>query len=223
MRQSSTAHWIGLCGWADFLVARLQFVPRVHRRMKLFPKNTYHIFNRGNDKQRIFFSNENYYFFLRKTKKLLYPLVDFLAYCLMPNHFHFMMHLPVGFDDVTFSNTLKTLLSSYTRAINVEQGRTGSLFQQNSKAKCLTDYKDTSGYYSLICLNYIHLNPVRAGLTDKAENWEFSSFKDYLGLRNNNICNLERAKQIIEIPADKNEFYKNSYSVLESNAIEKIF
>ncbi len=51
----------------------------------------YHIYNRGNNKQKIFFDDENYLFFLSKFKKYLIPNIDVFAYCLMPNHFHFFI------------------------------------------------------------------------------------------------------------------------------------
>ena len=51
----------------------------------------YHIYNQGNNKQRLFFNRDNYLFFLRKIKVHLLPYVDILAWCLMPNHFHLMV------------------------------------------------------------------------------------------------------------------------------------
>ncbi|NOQ25658.1 MAG: hypothetical protein GQ564_09895 [Bacteroidales bacterium] len=52
----------------------------------------YHLYNRGNNSQKIFFNRKNYLFFLQKVRKHLFPHCDILAYCLMPNHFHFMIH-----------------------------------------------------------------------------------------------------------------------------------
>lgn len=53
----------------------------------------YHIYNQGNNRQRIFFKEENYAFFLRKMKKYILPYADVLAWCLMPNHFHWMVYV----------------------------------------------------------------------------------------------------------------------------------
>ncbi|MFA5463901.1 MAG: hypothetical protein WC265_07490, partial [Dysgonamonadaceae bacterium] len=53
----------------------------------------YHIYNQGNNRQRIFFREENYTFFLQKMKKYLLPYCDILAWCLMPNHFHWMVYV----------------------------------------------------------------------------------------------------------------------------------
>ena len=62
--------------------------------MKFEPNNLYHIYNRGNNSQPVFFEPENYNFFIGKIKHHLHPLVDILAYCLMPNHFHLLVSVP---------------------------------------------------------------------------------------------------------------------------------
>jgi hypothetical protein len=57
------------------------------------PGNFYHVYNRGNNRQRIFFEERNYLYFLRLFEKYLSPLVDVYAYCLMPNHFHLLIRI----------------------------------------------------------------------------------------------------------------------------------
>ena len=99
--------------------------------MKLSPGTLYHLYNRGNNKQVIFFQERNYDFFKQKALRELGSQVDILAYCLMPNHFHFLISTKTTFDPKKFSDSLRTLLSSYTRAILKQEGITGSLFQQN--------------------------------------------------------------------------------------------
>jgi putative transposase len=61
--------------------------------MQFTTDHIYHIFNRGNNSQPIFFSRENYLFFLRKIKTHITPYADILAWCLMPNHFHLMIYV----------------------------------------------------------------------------------------------------------------------------------
>ena len=53
--------------------------------------NLYYIYNQGNNKQKIFYNRDNYFFFLRKLKDYILPFADILAWCLMPNHFHLMV------------------------------------------------------------------------------------------------------------------------------------
>ncbi|MCO6357112.1 hypothetical protein GBO34_02425 [Roseivirga pacifica] len=109
--------------------------------MKFLPHELYHIYNRGNNSQPIFFERENYLFFLRKIKQELTPFCDVLAYCLMPNHYHLLVRVKnlnelTGSElSVVISRKLGTLQSSYTRAINKSFKRHGSLFQQKVKAK----------------------------------------------------------------------------------------
>ena len=61
--------------------------------MQFESDHIYHIFNRGNNSQKIFFSDENYHFFLQKLKRQILPFADVLAWCLMPNHFHLMIYV----------------------------------------------------------------------------------------------------------------------------------
>ncbi|MBE2219635.1 MAG: transposase [Ignavibacteria bacterium] len=192
--------------------------------MKLSPENIYHIYNRGNNKQKIFFSKKNYIFFLQKLRTELKPHSEIICYCLMPNHFHFMVSTYGNFNAVQFSNGFRTILSSYTKAVNQQENRTGSLFQQNSKAKCLTAIPENKqNNYGLVCFNYIHQNPENAGLVRSLEDWEFSSFRDYAGLRNGTLCRKEIAYELIGIPIDKEEFIKLSLEMLDSRKLPKIF
>ena len=54
----------------------------------------YHVYNRGNNKEDLFRSSDNYHYFLQKWKTYISPHTSTLAYCLMPNHFHFLVQIP---------------------------------------------------------------------------------------------------------------------------------
>ncbi|MFN7839584.1 MAG: transposase [Bacteroidota bacterium] len=103
--------------------------------MQLAPNALYHIYIRGNNRQPIFFHDRNYDFFINKAYTELKSEIDFLAYCLMPNHFHLSVYTKPTCNAKEFSNGMRTLLSSYTRAIQKQEQITGSLFQQNTKCK----------------------------------------------------------------------------------------
>ena len=114
--------------------------------MKFEEGNIYLIYNRGNGSRQIFFERENFIFFLEKIRKHLTPLVDILAYCLMPNHFHILVHVPektkyaqmihqvapshlmdtLNSDDTSkpISDAIAVILRSYTQAINKRFNRT---------------------------------------------------------------------------------------------------
>jgi len=201
----------------------------------------YHIFNQGNNRQKIFFNRKNYIFFLRKIRIQLLPFVDVLAYCLMPNHFHLMVfvrNLEVYETDIenatmsknpqmpsvkqpdkkiSLNRSIGILLSSYTRAINNEQELSGSLFRKKTKAECINcpsgvepsfimqngitviNPQIPERQYPQICFNYIHQNPVKAGLTKNESDWEFSSARDYAGLRKGTLINKKTAGKYIQI------------------------
>ena len=235
----------------------------------------YHIYNQGNNRQRIYYSRENYLFFIRKLRTHILPFADILAWCLMPNHFHLMVEVRVaemespfstisegfarreGFTPsetlssptlsgptlssptlsgptlssptlvnregesirkpatmVTLNHSIGILLRSYTRAINIQEKRTGSLFRKKTKAICVneingieSDWHTSFGVtfmkvyipeyqYPQVCFNYIHSNPVKAGLVAKAEDWEFSSCIDLVGMRDGTLVNRERVEKL---------------------------
>jgi hypothetical protein len=53
--------------------------------------------------------------------------------------------------------------------------------------------------YAATCFYYIHQNPLRAGIVDKIEDWHYSSYRDYAGLRNGTLCNQQLAKEVLDI------------------------
>lgn len=163
----------------------------------------YHIYNRGNNHQPVFFSQENYFYFLRKCHKYLRPHADILAWCLMPNHFHFLIDIlekslsPVksgGIMMPAITNGFRLLQSSYAKGINKQMGRSGNLFQQKTKGKLLCDEKS-----AVTVFHYIHQNPVAANLVLFPEQWEYSSYPDYMGLRNGTLCNKQKAIELLEL------------------------
>lgn len=169
---------------------------------------TYHIFNRSNEL--LFYNRENYLFFLKKIRKHILPYTDILAYCLMPNHFHLLVRLKdeavatvrfKGKEEVQqFSFSIGQMLSSYTQAINKQIGRKGYLFAHNTKAKMLNDVGND---YLLSCFLYIHQNPLQAGLVNKVEDWEYSSYLDYVGLRNGTLVNTKEGLDMLQISAEQ--------------------
>ena len=91
----------------------------------------YHLYNRGNNYQDVFLERENYLYFLRQLRKYLpCEAVEIVAYCLMPNHYHLLVHLMI--DDL--SSRMQPFTLSYTKAINKRYGQVGSLFQGRFKA-----------------------------------------------------------------------------------------
>jgi len=201
------------------------------------PEHCYHIFNQGNNRELIFFNREIYFFFLKKIETHILPFADVLAYCLMPNHFHLMVYvnhpgLTVGVtahkpcthvshpDSImrTLNNSIGIMLRSYTRAVNNQKNRCGSLFREETKAECLTcnsnitpsffytnqgaliNISNPGKEYPQVCFYYIHNNPGKAGLVKKPEDWEFSSFRNCFDFMLNKIYDefFSETRQILQ-------------------------
>jgi putative transposase len=193
----------------------------------------YHIFNQGVNRQKIFFNPSNYQFFCEKIKTQLQYNADVLCWCLMPNHFHLMVQANVNTIDYStqsqnkqkiphlqnsmapntdINTSIGILLRSYTRAINVQEKRTGALFREGTKAICLTpndrltspwiEYEEITSLiiehpemsYPNICYNYILNNPVSAGLVKHIEDWPYSSIHEVYA-ENSTIINLDKIKE----------------------------
>ena len=179
----------------------------------------YHVYNRGNNGERIFYNHLNYKYFIEKVDYHILPFAEVMAWCLMPNHFHLMIYIHrERIFTVTINQSIGKMLSSYARAINIQENGTGSLFQQHSKAICLNGnvalkpswYKimgvtrisnwNESSDYPRVCLNYIHLNPVQAGLVMKVEDWRWSSYHEIYGKKTNiELVNKDKLKTLVSL------------------------
>lgn len=184
--------------------------------MSYQPNAFYHIYNQGNNRERIFYQTRNYYFFIEKMEKHLPPYVDILAYCLMPNHFHILVRTKESACDLVLAKTtgeinncrqvlsrqIGLMVSHYAKAINVQENRTGSIFRIKTKSKeCWIDGFEATEIrkpedYLTNCFHYIHNNPVKAKMVVNATDWVYSSAKDYAKLRNRTLCNQALAKAL---------------------------
>jgi putative transposase len=181
-----------------------------------FYKNTiYHVYNQGNNQQRIFFERNDFLRFLEKAKAIIKPNCDLLAYCLMSNHFHFLIqtneksleNVRIGnIDLIKITNSFRLLLSEFAKEINVKYHRSGSLFRQKTKFK-LVDNGDPMYLKNLI--KYVFHNPLEAKLVSHLNDWEYSSYIDMIGKRKGKLCDLDLCKEIFQISnEDLNEMGK---------------
>ncbi len=186
----------------------------------------YHVYNRTFSREKCFKEERHYEFFTRKLASLS-GWCDILAYCLLPNHFHLL--LLASREEATtstdkqpniqiLSRKLANILSSYTQAYNLETARSGSLFQPRTKAQMIQD--DSR---SKTCFNYVHLNPVRAGLVPKMEDWPHSSFREYWLEIQGGICNRIKAQERIDVNLAPEVFYRESYGMIPDEGIVSEF
>lgn len=195
--------------------------------MHFEPHATYHVYNRSNEV--VFKSKSNYLLFLTKIQKHIKPYANILAWCLMPNHFHILLQAKPNGCQRTIQNNLSVqqislhighLISSYTQAFNKDYNRRGKLFAHKTKAKCLNDLASSQDY-GLICFNYIHQNPLEAGLSAQAEEWTFSSYSDYCGNRNGSLVQKDIAEEMFAI--NLKNFKQQSKAIVDDKEIAKLY
>lgn len=124
------------------------------REFEFLKDNFYHIFNRGNYKSTIFFSNRDYGRFLDKLRSYKDEFkVEIVSFSLLPNHFHLLVK--PRRDDAT-QNLMKNLLSSHSHYLSTKHSRPGHLFQSRFKAKLIPD---EASFLQLF--RYIALQPIK--------------------------------------------------------------
>ena len=164
------------------------------RQTPFIPGLYYHIYNRGNNRQGIFFQPENYLYFLRGVKRYIAPLAKIIVYCLMPTHYHILVRGEQTSEflknsevySAKISNAMMRLSVSYTKAVNKRFERVGSLFQGQFQAKPIQNYPHLMN----LCI-YIHGNPVKDGLVAAPEDWIYSNYLEWLGQRDGTLVDKE--------------------------------
>jgi len=111
-------------------------------------------------------------------------LVDILAYCIMPTHVHLLL---VQVEKAGISNFMRCVLDSYTRYFNTRNQRKGPLWQSRFK-NILVESEEQFMHLT----RYIHLNPTTERLVQSPEDWEFSSYREYLGKSKERLCNFKQ-------------------------------
>ncbi len=179
------------------------------RKVNFIQGEFYHIYNRGNSKQKIFQDKQDYQYFLKllflsngeRKFKLSFlegdiyetdresQIVSIGAYCLMPNHFHILIK---EINDNGISKFIHKISSGYSHYYNNKYERTGSLFESKFKSQYIGNDR-----YLKYLFSYIHLNPLKLiqkdwkekGMKNKQEilkflkDYKYSSFLDYLDIR----------------------------------------
>lgn len=162
----------------------------------------YHVYNRGNNKQDIFFEEKNYIYFLNLVKKYLLEVADVYCYCLLKNHFHIIIKIKEEEEiDIKYrdkvSQPISNMFNSYAKSINKAYDRSGSLFQEHLKRIKISDEK-----YLVNLILYIHLNPVKHGLTKSFADYPYSSFRSYISDRESSL----KKNYILELFASRENF-----------------
>jgi putative transposase len=128
----------------------------------------YHIFNRGNQKQKIFYDDSDYRLYLSRLEKYSNDLsFQVLSYCLMPNHVHLLLKQK---GEKNPAKLISALHTSYAMIFNKKYGKVGHLFQGRYKQKIVAEDE-----YLFQAMSYIYLNPVVDGLVKTANEYKWSN------------------------------------------------
>ncbi len=193
-------------------------MPRKNIVKQYVADQTYHIYSRGVAKQVIFFDEQDFGYFIGLFKRYLsiiktqnnarifYPnyheSLELNAFCIMPNHFHLLIHQR---DAKAITEFMKSLVTSYSMYFNKRHKRTGPVFESSFKASLIS-----TDAYALHISRYIHLNP------KKWRTYDYSSIQYYSGDKSSDWLSTKRAlsgfediKEYFDFIADY-ENYKES-------------
>ena len=135
----------------------------------------YHIYNRGNNGEKLFFEERNYPYFLKLYAHHILPVADTYAYCLLRNHFHALVRIRTEEEQAVQtkvpSQQFGNLFNAYAKAINKAYDRTGSLFEHPFGRVPVT-----SESYLVHLVTYIHQNPQKHGFVTDFRTWPHSSY-----------------------------------------------
>lgn len=210
------------------------------RIIPLINGELYHIYNRGSDKKDIFLQPRDYQRFQKtfyyyhfsdakirfskfvkselKTLKIDAPkLVEIICYCLMPNHFHFLLK---QVSDKGISAFMSKISNSYTKYFNTKYKRVGPLLQGAFKSVLIETDEQL-----LHLSRYIHLNPIVSGLHKDLETYKWSSYSEYV-TGNSGVCSIDAILGYFSSNQSYDEFVKDqiaygtSLEILKHKTIE---
>lgn len=216
------------------------------RKISFRDGEIYHVFNRGIDRRSIFTNKRELYraqslikFYRHKEiparfsqvmnqpqeirEKILENLyageriIDILAYCLMPNHFHFLLRQKYN---KGIANFISNFTNAYTKYFNTKSERAGPLLEGVFKAVHIE-----SGEQLIHVSRYIHLNPVASGiiLEDQMDDYLWSSYPEYIGITDTGISEKELVLGHFKSVAEYQKFVEDQVDYAKQlNAIKHL-
>ncbi|KPQ16190.1 MAG: transposase [Algoriphagus marincola HL-49] len=142
----------------------------------------YHIYSRSVGNDLLFIEEKNYLFFLDKYDQFCSRVFTTLAYCLIPNHFHFLVQVKPDIENHQVVKAFSDFLNSYTKAFNKTYSRNGALFQRKFKRKLV----EQENYLTRMIL-YIHHNPTKHRIVENFKLWNYSSYRSFLSSKPSKI------------------------------------
>lgn len=137
--------------------------------------NLYHVINRANARLQVFFKEEDYKLFEDLLQEAVKKYnMRLLAYCLMPNHFHLVLHSK---NDGDVQKFMQWLTLTHTQRWHIQNKSTGTGHLYQGRYKSFLIEEDN---HLLAVIRYVERNPLKANLVQKIENWDFSSLSKWL-------------------------------------------
>lgn len=168
-------------------------MPSAKIKTPLEPDRCYHIYNRGNNRELLFFTRANYRYFLNRFNYYLADHVDLYSYCLIPNHFHLLVRILT--EDA--GSQFRRFFQSYAVSINFQENRSGSLFQKTFRRILIED-----NVYLKWLVFYIHYNPEKHRIVQDYRYYAHSSFRSLLS----GTCSMVSREEVFEWFGSKQEF-----------------
>ncbi len=154
------------------------------------PGIPHHVTQRGNRRQNTFFCDSDYRRYIALLSNASKRArTEIWAYCLMPNHVHFVM-VPSTSDGLR--DTFAEAHRRYTTYINKREGWQGHLWQERFHSYAMDDR------HLMAAVRYIERNPVAASLCQHAQDWPWSSARAHIRGRSNQLVNVEPMKKLVD-------------------------
>jgi putative transposase len=198
----------------------------INYHAKLESGNCYHIYNRAVGTDNLFMKPKHFDYFIERWKKYISPYFFTYAYCLMPNHFHFLAKTkPMtpklieliksnptrkaqrllngeASENDFYTSLFKAMFNSYSKGFNNDQDRHGSLFQAKFKRTLIKDEN-----HFLEMLQYIHHNPIHHKFCENYEDWDYSSYHHYFSEEKDYLAK----KVVLDTFGSLDEFVKSHF------------
>jgi putative transposase len=172
----------------------------VRKKCEWYPGSMHHITTRGNRRSDIFKDEQYYIIYLAILKEVKTKLpFELYCHCLMTNH----VHLEIKTTDISILKIMKRINQIYAQYFNTKYNYIGHLFQDRYHSEII---KGTA--QMLTTASYIHLNPVRASMVNRPEEYEYSSYNMYIGKKEERLISSERILSCFK-DNDKRKLYKN--------------
>lgn len=169
------------------------------RNIPFLPNHYYHVYNRGAHKADIFRSDADYIMLLNliQEKRVEFD-ISVIAYCLMDNHYHFLLRQD---GEAKLNDFMQAVFNIYPKRFNYKYKLSGTLFEGPFQAIMVDNEK-----YLLHLCRYIHRNPVEADMVRNPEQWHYSNYLEFVEKRNGTLVDREFVRENFGSPDEYREF-----------------